>query len=96
MSTPTLSCYRSVADALKSGKSITPEMFKISTVYFSDICSFTEMSSVSTPIEVVDFLNDLWTVFDDIIDRFNVYKVFTAKTLYTGSYLLMWSQARGP
>ena len=26
-------------------------------------------------MEVVDFLNDLWNVFDDVILKYNVYKV---------------------
>jgi len=52
-----------------------PELYKEASVYFSDIVSFTTLASESTPMEVVDFLNDLWTVFDDIINKFNVYKV---------------------
>jgi len=51
------------------------ELYKEASVYFSDIVSFTTLASESTPMEVVDFLNDLWTVFDDIINKFNVYKV---------------------
>jgi len=65
----------SVADSLKLGTNVLPELYKEASVYFSDIVSFTTLASESTPMEVVDFLNDLWTVFDDIINKFAVYKV---------------------
>jgi len=64
-----------VADSLKLGSNVLPELYKEASVYFSDIVSFTTLASESTPMEVVDFLNDLWTVFDDIINKFKVYKV---------------------
>ncbi len=46
----------------------------LSKCHTSFLC-LSEMSSGSSPIEIVDFLNDLWTVFDDTIERYNVYKV---------------------
>jgi len=66
--------YRSVADCLKLGGTVVPELYREASIYFSDIVSFTTLASESTPMEVVDFLNDLWTVFDDIINKYKVYK----------------------
>ena len=67
--------YRSVADKLKAGSHIDPELFTEASVYFSDIVSFTKLASESTPMQVVTMLNDLYLMFDSTIAKFNVYKV---------------------
>ena len=70
-----VSSIRSVAQALKLGKPVKPEFFQEITLYFSDIMGFTTISAISEPTEVVDFLNDLYSAFDDIITNHDVYKV---------------------
>ena len=49
------------------------------TILFTDICSFTDMSRQVEPSAVMHFLNTLYSLYDRLLDTYNVYKVWPTR-----------------
>lgn len=67
---------------LKKGRKVPPELFSTASVFFSDIVDFGNICYESSPIEIVDFLNETYHAFDDVLDYYDVYKVETISDSY--------------
>lgn len=71
-----------VVNELKQNGTTAPESFDNVTIYFSDLVGFTELSDKLSPSELIEELNDLFTVFDDIMTSHSCERIKTIGDAY--------------
>jgi class 3 adenylate cyclase/Flp pilus assembly protein TadD len=71
-----------VANELKENGTSEPELFENVTVYFSDVVGFTRLSSGLEPKFLIAELNEIFTAFDNIIEKNQCERVKTIGDAY--------------
>ena len=71
-----------IADRLKQDQSIIADTFNDVTVLFADIAGFTQLSSQVSPTELVSWLNDIFSEFDQLAEKHGLEKIKTIGDAY--------------
>jgi class 3 adenylate cyclase len=71
-----------IADRLRSGEPLIADRHEDVSLLFADIVGFTGMSSAMDPGELVSTLNDVFSVFDGLVDTSGLEKVKTIGDAY--------------
>ncbi len=71
-----------IAERLRQGEGLIADRYDDVTLLFADIVEFTRMSSEMTPDELVTVLNEVFTVFDQLVDTYGLEKVKTIGDAY--------------
>jgi class 3 adenylate cyclase len=74
---------KSIAERLKKGENIISDYFEEASVLFADIAGFTKMSSkMSSQEKLVDILNEIFTNFDRVTNKYELEKIKTIGDCY--------------
>ena len=73
---------RSIAQRLKESQSVIADHFQSTSVLFTDIVGFTKLSENLTPSELVQFLNQIFSSFDNLVEKYQLEKIKTVGDAY--------------
>jgi len=71
-----------IADRLKQKPETIADNFTEVTILFADIVGFTKLSARVSPTELVNLLNEIFSEFDGLADRWNLEKIKTIGDAY--------------
>ncbi len=71
-----------VAERLKRGQRIIAESFEAVTILFADLVDFTKFSTQTSPTELVEILNQIFSKFDRLAEEHRIEKIKTIGDAY--------------
>jgi adenylate cyclase len=75
----------SVAERLKAGDQHVAELCPEASVLFADVADFTPLIERTSPQAMIDLLTALFTMFDELADRYGLEKIKTVGDAYTAA-----------
>ena len=71
-----------IAQVLKNENRIIAEHVEQASILFADVVNFTPMSATMSPIELVSLLNEVFSQFDALVEKYNLEKIKTIGDCY--------------
>lgn len=71
-----------IAERLKRGSQTIADSFSDAAILFADIVDFTGLAATLEPTQLVKLLNDVFSVFDQLVERYGLEKIKTIGDAY--------------
>jgi guanylate cyclase len=76
---------KEVAAILKNESRTIADNYSDASVMFADMVGFTPLSAQLAPVEMVELLNEVFSFFDSLLDKYGVEKIRTIGDSYGGA-----------
>ena len=73
---------KDIVSILKRESRTIADHFEGASILFADVVDFTPMSEKMSPTELVDLLNEVFSYFDDLVEKYDVEKIKTIGDCY--------------
>jgi len=73
---------KEIAAILKNENRVIADHFDGVSILFADVANFTPMSATMTPTELVELLNDVFSCFDTMVEKYGLEKIKTIGDCY--------------
>jgi adenylate cyclase len=73
---------KEISDALKVDRSAIAAHYDSASVLFADVVGFTPMAATMVPLRLVNLLNEVFSTFDDLVEKHGLEKIKTIGDCY--------------
>jgi len=73
---------KEIADALKGEDSTIADYYAGASILFADVVNFTPLSAQMAPVDVVGLLNEVFSYFDTLVEKYRLEKIKTIGDCY--------------